>query len=122
MKFHQTTGDITTAAMVAIRCLFEDERLFVDTLSRAVEVLLAYTDMIPSFSDSKKSHIKKTLQEYTGALEDTVKHQNHASISEMDSGVITKATGGSGKFSKRFSPKSWSLKQSSGRFVTMEDF
>jgi len=122
MKYFQATGDIKTAATVAIRCLFEDEKVFVDAQSRAIEVLLEYADTIDGWTDSTKSRIKNTLQDYTEMLEDAVNHQNQTSINDLDSDVITKATGGSASKGRRFSSKSWSLHQSSGRFVTMEDF
>ena len=124
MKFLQRTGDLDMASRVAVRCLHEDEKVFVDTQSRAIEVLLAYTDGKTEMPESKRSRIKRTMQDYWDILEDAVSHHNQSSATDMDSDVISKATGGSASKGqcRRMSSTSWSMKQSSGRFVTMEDF
>lgn len=121
MKYFEAIGDIEAAAKVAIRCLFEDEKVFVDTQSRAMEVLVQYTESRTDLTGSTKNRITNTLQDYTDMIEDAVNQQTNSSINDLESDVFSKATGGSGK-SKRFSAKTWSLHQSSGRFVTMEDF
>lgn len=120
MKYYEAVGDIETAAKVAIRCVFEDEKVFVDTQSRALEILVQYVDNRKDLSDSTKSRISNTLQDYTDMIEDAANHQTQASINDLESDMISKATGGSKN--KRFSTRAWSLQQSSGRFVTMEDF
>ncbi len=122
MKYYsQAMDDIETAAKVAVRCFFEDEKIFVDTMSKATDILLQYVDTRLDWSDSVRSRTIRTLRMYTDMLEDAVARQNQTSICEMESDVISKATASSGR-ARRFSSRSWSLEQSSGRFITMEDF
>lgn len=121
MKYYQAIGELETAAKVAVRCLFEDETIFVDTMSRATDILLQYVESRSNWSDSAKSRVNKCLNAQMEMLEDAVRRQNQTSISEMEADVISKATEGSAN-GRSFSNKSWSLHRSSGRFVTMEDF
>lgn len=121
MKYYQAIGDIKTASKVAIRSLVEDEKIFVDTMSRATDVLIQYLDTRTDFRDSVVSQIKQRLRDYMGTLEVAVDRHHQTSINELDSDVLMKSAGSFGN-RRRSSTTNWSLHQSSGRFVTMEDF
>jgi hypothetical protein len=121
MKYYQAIGDIQTAAKVAIRSLFEDENMFVDTMSRGTDILIQYLDTRKDFHESVVSKIRRTLLDYMGTLEVAVTRYHQTSINEIDSDVLMKSTGSFGN-RRRTSTTKWSLHQSSGRFVTMEDF
>lgn len=117
MKYYRTIGDIETAAKVAIRCLYEDEKVFVDTQSHAMEVLSEYVDRNPDLPCLNRSRVQSVLQVYSQMLEGAAEHLNETKINDL----VTKATRVSGN-QKKSSPKRWSLHQSCGRFASMEDF
>lgn len=128
MKYFETIGDLNKAAQIAIRCLKEDEKIFVDTQAQAIDVLMQYTGHRKDLRPSSISRITTTLQDYTNSIEDEVNHKLQTSFNDMESEIFSKA--GSSAFTKsngsgrtlRFSSSCWSMRQSSGRFVTMEDF
>jgi tetratricopeptide (TPR) repeat protein len=122
MKYKQVTGDLETAAKIAIRMLQEDESVFVDAQSRAVDILLEYTDSI-EIEDERRSRIKCDLQDYQDVLEDCVDVQTQFSFrNNLESDVYARATGNSITPSQRSSSNRRSSAQSFGRVVTMEDF
>lgn len=116
LKYYESRGDTENAAKTAVRSLFEDERVFVDTLSRALDGLSRYVASRTDLPEETSSRIIRVLQDQADMLEDTVNHQTEASVIEMDSSLLLTRSG------RRFSARNWSLQQSSGRFVTMEDF
>jgi hypothetical protein len=122
MKFKLFVGDLETAAKIAIRMLQEDESVFVDAQAQAVEVLLLYADSA-HFDGSSRSRIRNKLQEYQNILGTVVDEQKQAAIDDLESDTaVSRSTGGSKILGRRGSSHDWSLKESSGRFVTMEDF
>jgi hypothetical protein len=124
MKFKLFVGDLETAAKIAIRMLQEDESVFVDAQAQAVEVLLLYADSA-HFDDSSRSRIRNELQEYQDILEAVVDEQKQATIDDLENDTaISRSTGtrSSKMLGRRYSSHYWSLRDRSGRFVTMEDF
>jgi hypothetical protein len=117
MKYYQAIGDIETAAKVAIRSLFEDEMIFVDSMSRATDILIQYLDTRKDFHEIVMSQIRETLHDYLRVLEVAVARQHQTSIN-----AVKMKSSGSFHNRRRQSTTNWSLHQSSGRFVTMEDF
>jgi hypothetical protein len=122
MKFKLFVGDLETAAKIAIRMLQEDESVFVDAQAQAVEVLLLYADSA-HFDDSSRSRIRNKLQDYQDILGEVVNEQKQAAIDDLESDTaVSRSTGGSKILGRRCSSHNWLLRDSSGGFVTMEDF
>jgi hypothetical protein len=119
MKYKKVNGDLETASKIAVRMLKEDEMLFVDAQAQAVEILLEYIESA-GFDYSPCAKLKNALEDTHAILEDAVDEQNQMSIHDLDSDLISSSNGGLSK--RRLSTRSWSLRQGSGRFVTMEDF
>jgi hypothetical protein len=122
MNYKTLTGDFETASKIAIRMLQEDELVFADAQAKAVEVLMEYVDS-SEFGESYRTSIKNALMDYQDILDDFVDERNQATVSDLESDrAIKRSTAGGSLSRKRGSSQNWSLRQSSGRFVTMEDF
>lgn len=128
LKYLMRSGKIEDAAKVAIRMLFEDELVFVDALSISIEVILKYLD-VGSFEDAKREKLRETLEDYHEYLKVEAVKQKQSEIFKLESAMsvkrsseFIKATSSSTRHldSERLSV--WTLKECSGKFVTMEDF
>lgn len=127
MKFKLRTGDLETASRVAIRMLFEDELVFVDALSQAIEVLLQYLEAA-DFENSDRLQMQEVLEDYHEYLKVEAVKQKQSEIFALETSVAVKRstefTNGTNSTrhlnSERLSV--WTLKECSGQFVVMEDF
>lgn len=125
MKYKSTMGDIETASKIAIRMLLEDENVFADAQAQALEILLKYIETASEFDDSHQERIKNALENYNDMLVDYVEDRNQAAVCDLESDRGIRASFGTSSIlsqKRGGSSKSWSLSQSSGRFLTMEDF
>eukprot|EP00980_Cylindrotheca_fusiformis_P018801 scaffold6265_cov193-Cylindrotheca_fusiformis.AAC.21 len=127
MKYKLRSGDIKTAAKVAIRMLFEDELIFVDALSQAIEVLLQYL-VIADFENSDRLRLKEVLEDYHEYLKVEAVKQKQSEICALESSMAFKRSTefSTGSLSTRHMTSerlsAWTLKACSGQFVVMEDF
>eukprot|EP00934_Nitzschia_sp_Nitz4_P004295 Nitzschia sp. Nitz4//scaffold3_size479765//268429//273580//NITZ4_000112-RA/size479765-snap-gene-1.403-mRNA-1//-1//CDS//3329550794//4285//frame0 len=121
MKYYRRTGNITMAAKVAIRCLYEDEKIFLDTQAQAIDVLLEYVEQKDVEKESSKGRLQNILRSYADMLENAAQYRNATFIKGMENEVVSKSTRSSIS-QKRKSPAAWNLHQSCGRFASMEDF
>lgn len=127
MKYLMRTGKTEEAAKVAIRMLIEDELVFVDALSTSIEVLLKYLE-IGSFEDPEREKMRETLEDYHEYLKVEAVKQKQSEIFKLDSAIsvkrssefVTSTASTRHMDSERLSV--WTLKECSGKFVTMEDF
>ena len=124
MKYNVLTGDLDAAAKIAVRCLMEDELVFVDVQSRAVDILLKYIENWDALDADARSNLKRSLKETRTALEEVAEDQLWASMTDLDSSMLSASARSSSttNLSRGRTSHVWSLRQSGGRFVTMEDF
>jgi hypothetical protein len=120
MKYKLMTGDLETAAKVAVRCLVEDEEIFIDVQSQAIDILLTFIETWDGLDESKKSELKHKLTETRTGLEEVAEDQLMASLNDVNTAVSTRAS--SVSLMRGRPSHLWSFRQSGGRFVTMEDF
>ncbi|CAJ1915438.1 unnamed protein product [Cylindrotheca closterium] len=127
MKYLIRTGKTEEAAKVAIRMLVEDELVFVDALSTSIEVLLKYLETGP-FEEEEREKMRETLEDYHEYLKIEAVKQKQSEIYKLESAISVKR---SSEFVKSTSSTRqldserlsvWTLKECSGKFVTMEDF
>lgn len=127
MKYKLRSGDLETASRVAIRMLFDDELVFVDALSQAIEVLLLYLD-VAEFEKSDRLRIKETLEDYHEYLKIEAVKQKQSEIFALESSIaVAKSTEftSSTNSERHLNTEQlsvWTLKDCSGQFVVMEDF
>jgi hypothetical protein len=127
MKYKLHSGDLKTASRVAIRMLFDDELVFVDALSQAVEVLLQYLD-VAEFDLSDHLKMKETLEDYHEYLKIEAVKQKQSEIFALESSFAVKRSTefNSSTYTARHLNSErlsvWTLKDCSGQFVVMEDF
>jgi hypothetical protein len=127
MKYKLRSGDLKTASRVAIRMLFDDELVFVDALSQAVEVLLQYLD-VAGFEKSDHLKMKETLEDYHEYLKIEAVKQKQSEIFALESSFAVKRSTefNSSTYTARHLNSErlsvWTLKDCSGQFVVMEDF
>jgi len=123
LKYKVHVGDMETAAKIAIRMLVEDESVFADAFSQAVEILLRFVTEDSQFDQSSRSKIKSSLEDYIEILEDISESQQKSSLRSLELSTDSTRFGDlSTKGLRKCALSNWSLRNGSGRYVTMEDF
>jgi hypothetical protein len=132
MKYNMLMQDVDMAAKIAIRVLMEDQTVFVETLSEAVDVLLAHVGTM-EVDVTTRSRLSLELLNYTKQLDNalaawdgetrgskgsTLESLSYKVTSQIWSTVADESTG----TTRLASRLNWVKKQASGGFVTMEDF
>jgi hypothetical protein len=134
MKYKMLTEDVEVAAKIAIRVLMEDQVVFVDTLSAAVDVLLAYA-LTMDLDEDAHSRLRVKLLNYSKKLDSDLESFNEdtrgsqgsrgstlESFSEEVTSRISASVEGKSSVTRMASRINWAKTQASGGFVTMEDF
>ena len=124
MKYMMIKGDISKASKIAVRMLFEDEYVFVEAATHAINVLQAYIDTAQcDFDEMTHERVRKCLKDILYDLLDNLKSKRQSVVSSRDHSIASKSLrNASGLMPRNASAISWSTTERSGRFVTMEQF
>ena len=144
MRYKLLMGDVECAAKIAIRMLQEDEFAFADSISQAIEVLVAYVDVAPascpflpkSMSRNKLKHelvactewLEQEMSQIKDKESESLRSSSYSNASSLS--LFTTDAGDGSRLSSKFGGNSlrrlamldWINKQAAGGFVTMEDF
>jgi hypothetical protein len=132
MKYNMLMQDVAMAAKIAIRVLMEDQIVFVETLSEAVDALLAHVGTM-DLDETTRSRLSLELLSYTKKLNNELVSRDGAtrgskgstldSLSyQVKSRICSTVEDESTRTTRIASRLDWVKKQASGGFVTMEDF
>ena len=130
MKYKMLTGDVNTAAKIAIRLLKEDSWVFAETAAVAVEVLLVYTNGMKVDHKTRNKialHLMEHAKQMDKDMDDEQMSRAGSTIASsvdelsvrMPPGMLKETSAPS--FRRASSASNWMKKRSSG-CVTMEDF
>jgi hypothetical protein len=132
MKYNMLMQDVDMAAKIAIRVLMEDQTVFVETLSEAVDVLLAHvgTMEVDVITRSRLSlellNYRKQMDNALAAGDGETRGSKGSTLeslsSEVTSRIWSTVANESTRTTRLASRLNWAKKQASGGFVTMEDF
>ena len=141
MKYKLLTGDLETAAKIAIRMLFEDAKIFAEATYMAIQVLLSYVDTM-DLNALARAKVKKELKGYVSKLDDDLdgldedskmSSRSPSRVSVAGSALESLSESAVSRISSlvedtqsdyftRTSLINWVKNEVSGGFVTMEDF
>jgi hypothetical protein len=85
MKYKALTGDLDTAARIAIRMLHEDAFVFAEALLSAVDTLVAYTETRMDLDNLTRTRVKEGLLKFSKIVDQGV-------VESVDGGETTNST------------------------------
>lgn len=123
MRYHSNHGDIETAAKVAVRILIEDEVVFTEAMTQALDTLVKYAASDKA-NDQFRSKIAPILQSYRDTVLETIHEKRQSAVEDLNSmtSSLTKSVGASSTCQWAAQRLSNASADEASRFLTMEDF
>jgi hypothetical protein len=138
MKYKQLTGDLETAARIAIRMLYEDAFIFAEAISTAIDILLEYADKM-ELDETTRARVKEGLLDFSksvdhdvetvdggetrvSTLANTLDSLSESITAKISTYVVEGSSSLAGTPGSNRMKSNWVTKLFSGGLVTMEDF
>lgn len=123
MRYYSYRGDIETAAKVAVRILIEDEVVFTEAMSQALDTLIKYAELGET-NDQFRSKIAPILRSYRDTVSETILEKRQSAVEDLNSmsSSFTKSVLASSTCQLAAQRLSNASADESSRFLTMENF